>query len=453
MHILAFSPYPAALPPNGPPDESLSGSLHCFLDEPLNERSNKQAGKQTGKQAGKQADRQTGRLANRQSGRPASASSNGPVNGHSRASAFVLGVVFITFFLSLCSFTTLASASTSANLRQRISQEEAKAKKRKDSLKRLTQQERTVNANLARSEKRVAQLEKNLDSLRAKLKELSVSDTQAEEDYKKAEAEQARTVAVQQELLRLLWQIQAKRESIGSRDMLDWDATDREFSWSVELLSSLDSYQKQLLQQQKELQAILSKRTRYAKEVEENLAKANAEKDNLLQAQLSYNQELGKLRSQKEDAEAELKRVLQIVDDLNLELSKVGTDIQAIKGNVNWPVQGKKLKGFAPKANPPHRGIAFSAPEGSPVTAVATGKVVHNDILRGFGTVLILQHDSSYYSLYAFLGKSPMKVGTQAKRGQQIGSVGYYPAIEASGMYFELRHKQQAVNPEPWFKK
>ena len=359
----------------------------------------------------------------------------------------------MAFFLCFAALPAPSEASTSANLRQQIAQEETKAKKRKDSLRRLTEQERTVNANLARAEKRVTQLEKNLETLRTKLKELSTSDTQAEEDYKKTEAEQARTVAVQQELLRLLWQIQAKRETIGSRDMLDWDATDREFSWSVELFASLDHYQKQLTQQQKELQAILNKRTQYAKEVEANLAKANAEKEKLLQAQLSYSQDLGKLRSQKEDAETELKRVLQIVDDLNLQLSKTGTDIQAIKGNVNWPVQGKKLKGFAPKANPPHRGIAFSAPEGSPVTAVATGKVVHNDILRGFGTVLILQHDSSYYTLYAFLGKSPMKVGTQAKRGQQIGAVGYYPAIEANGMYFELRHKQQAVNPDRWFKK
>ncbi len=371
----------------------------------------------------------------------------------SRFAHLFVAFTAITFFLCFTTFPEVSEASTSANLRQRIAQEETKAKKRKDSLRRLTEQERTVNANLARAEKRVTQLEKNLDTLRTKLKELSTSDTQAEEDYKKTEAEQARTVAVQQELLRLLWQIQAKRETIGSRDMLDWDATDREFSWSVELFASLDHYQKQLMQQQKELQAILNKRTQYAKEVEANLAKANAEKEKLLQAQLSYSQDLGKLRSQKEDAEIELKRVLQIVDDLNLQLSKAGTDIQAIKGNANWPVQGKKLKGFAPKANPPHRGIAFSAPEGSPVTAVATGKVVHNDILRGFGTVLILQHDSSYYTLYAFLGKSPMKVGAQAKRGQQIGSVGYYPAIEANGMYFELRHKQQAVNPERWFKK
>ena len=376
-----------------------------------------------------------------------------PQGFFSRSAGLFIAFTAILFFLCFATIPEPSEASTSANLRQRIAQEETKAKKRKDGLRRLTEQERTVNANLARAEKRVTQLEKNLDTLRTKLKDLSTSDTQAEEDYKKTEAEQARTVAVQQELLRLLWQIQAKRETIGSRDMLDWDATDREFSWSVELFASLDHYQKQLLQQQKELQAILNKRTQYAKEVEANLAKANAEKEKLLQAQLSYSQDLGKLRSQKEDAETELKRVLQIVDDLNLQLSKAGTDIQAIKGNVNWPVQGKKLKGFAPKANPPHRGIAFSAPEGSPVTAVATGKVVHNDILRGFGTVLILQHDSSYYTLYAFLGKSPMKVGAQAKRGQQIGAVGYYPAIEANGMYFELRHKQQAVNPDRWFKK
>ena len=377
---------------------------------------------------------------------------------HNGVSSLFLFCLFGLSFLAL-SFVCIdvaqanSKAPTGASLRQQIHQEEAKAKKRRESVKKLTQQERTVNANLSRTEKRITQIENNLDNLRIKLKELSVSDTQAEEKYAQVKAEQNRTIAVQQELLQLLWQIHAKRESVGSRDILDWDTTDREHSWSVELFSSLDMYQKQLLQQQKELSAIVNKRTKLAQQVEQNLAKANAEKDNLLKAQLSYGQQLSKLRAQKADAETELKAILQMVDNLNLQLSKVGSDLQAIKGNARWPVQGKKVKGFAPKANPPHRGIGFSAPEGSPVTAIATGKVVHNDILRGFGTVLILQHDNSYYTLYAFLGKSPMKIGAQAKRGQQIGSVGYYPAIETSGMYFELRHKQQAVNPDQWLKK
>ena len=81
---------------------------------------------------------------------------------------------------------------------------------------------------------------------------------------------------------------------------------------------------------------------------------------------------------------------------------------------------------------------------------MAGGKVVHNDVLRGFGTVLILQHGDDYYSLYAFLGNSPLQVGQDVAGRQQLGTVGYYPAIRGPGLYFELRFKQKAINPEQW---
>jgi septal ring factor EnvC (AmiA/AmiB activator) len=126
-------------------------------------------------------------------------------------------------------------------------------------------------------------------------------------------------------------------------------------------------------------------------------------------------------------------------------------DIAKLRGKLPWPVTGKLRKRYAPGATPTVRGLGFSADDRSAVRAVAAGTVVHNDILRGFGTVVIIQHDKDYFSLYAFLGSSPMRVGDQVRGGQQLGTVGFYPAIEGPGLYFELRYKQKPINPEQWF--
>ena len=61
------------------------------------------------------------------------------------------------------------------------------------------------------------------------------------------------------------------------------------------------------------------------------------------------------------------------------------------------------------------------------------GKVVHDDVLRGFGRVIILLHDESWYSLYAFLAESKVDMGQEVKAAQPIGLAGFYPRRTGRG--------------------
>jgi septal ring factor EnvC (AmiA/AmiB activator) len=53
--------------------------------------------------------------------------------------------------------------------------------------------------------------------------------------------------------------------------------------------------------------------------------------------------------------------------------------------------------------------------------------------------------------VYAFLSEITVNLGQNVVRGQRMGLAGYYPAIKGNGLYFELRYRQNAVNPEGWF--
>ena len=371
-----------------------------------------------------------------------------------RLSAVFFPALVLCAFL-FCLFASLPARAASpplAELRGMLAKEQKKAAERKQSLKRLTERERKLNSDLAVAEKRVLELERGLSTHQTKLLELGSADDKARREYEALLAEQAKTEQAQTETLRLLWEITGRNIVVGSRNMLDWAQTDREYAWSRELYAALEKYRLLLDRQEAKLVEGRGRRDKLSRDMQKRMAAVSNEKNQLLKARLDYDRQLADLRKKRGSTEAELNDILRLVDSLNLEITRrAGGDIASMKGKLPWPVNGKVRLRYAPQAVPASRGLGFSAPERAEVRAVAGGKVVHNDILRGFGTVLIMQHGEDYYTLYAFLGSSPLRVGQEVASREKIGTVGLYPVLQGPGLYFELRFKQKAINPEQWF--
>ncbi len=362
-------------------------------------------------------------------------------------------VVCAAVLLALLSAAFCAAAEVDVDsLKARLRDEQNNAAQRRQSLQRLTDEERRVNAGLAAAERRILELERGIAEQQNRLEELAKSDAGAKAEYEALLADITRTEKAQAELLGLLWETTGKRISVGGREMSDWDVADREYIWSKELYGRLEEYRTTLDDREARLAEVLGRRRKISETVEQSLVQVAGEKENLLKERLSYSRKLEDVRDRKKDTEEELRDILKLVGSLNLQLEKAGQGkIENMKGRLPRPVPGTVRLSYAPGADPPRRGLGFAASDGQRVMAVAAGKVVHNDILRGFGTVLILQHGNNYYSLYAFLGNSPLAVGSNVAAGAAIGTVGWYPAISGPGLYFELRFKQKAINPLPWF--
>ncbi len=343
------------------------------------------------------------------------------------------------------------AAPSASQLEKNLAKEQERATARRTTLRRLTEEERKIDKGLAQAEARILELESGIENHRKKLVELARTDSKAREEYEVLLAKQAATEKALAETLHLLWEVTAKRLAVGSRDMLDWAETDREYAWSSRLYASLEQHRKQLDSQETQLIEVLGRREKLALQIQSRLSTVNDEKQRLLQNRIAYEQKLADVRRQKVDTETELTRILSLVENLNLQLTETGGgDFGTLKGRLPWPVKGKVRQKYAPTATEPFRGWGFAADDGTEVFAVAAGKVVHNNLLRGFGTVLILRHGEDYYSLYAFLGDSPLKVGEDVTSRRRIGTCGYYPAAGGAGLYFELRFKQKAINPEQW---
>ena len=96
-----------------------------------------------------------------------------------------------------------------------------------------------------------------------------------------------------------------------------------------------------------------------------------------------------------------------------------------------------------------HMGIDYSAPIGTPIFSVATGKVVHLGYNGAFGNLIILEHPGNYRTYYAHLSSynTELEVGNEVRRGLEIGYVGSTGRSTGPHLHFELRKDGVYLDP------
>ncbi|MDN2717367.1 peptidoglycan DD-metalloendopeptidase family protein [Janthinobacterium sp. SUN120] len=126
----------------------------------------------------------------------------------------------------------------------------------------------------------------------------------------------------------------------------------------------------------------------------------------------------------------------------------------SMKGQLRAPVAGKIAARFGSKRGdgPSWKGVFIRTGEGSEIHAIAGGRVVFSDWLRGFGNLIIVDHGGQYMSIYGNNQSLLKRVGDAVKGGEAIASAGNSGGNEESGLYFELRHQGRAFDPATWVK-
>ena len=124
-----------------------------------------------------------------------------------------------------------------------------------------------------------------------------------------------------------------------------------------------------------------------------------------------------------------------------------------LKGSLRLPVRGELANQFgSPRqgSGVAWKGVLIRARPGEEVRAVAGGRVVFADWLRGFGNLLILDHGDGYLSLYAYNESLLRQVGDRVGSGEPIGTVGSSGGSEETGLYFEIRFQGRPIDPLSW---
>ena len=111
-----------------------------------------------------------------------------------------------------------------------------------------------------------------------------------------------------------------------------------------------------------------------------------------------------------------------------------------------FPARGRIVHGFSalPFGN---KGIDIQGAYGETILASAPGRVVYAGAgIRGYGNLIILKHNDSYLSAYAYNKTINVKEGVWIKAGQVIGTMGRTDAGNVL-LHFEIRRNGQPVNP------
>jgi septal ring factor EnvC (AmiA/AmiB activator) len=132
----------------------------------------------------------------------------------------------------------------------------------------------------------------------------------------------------------------------------------------------------------------------------------------------------------------------------------------ALRGKLELPVDGQLGARFGaarrdedgqPQAGAPTwKGLFIRAPAGAEVHAVAAGRVVFADWLRGFGNLLILDHGNGLLSVYGNNETLLRGVGDSVQAREVIAAVGSTGGSQDSGLYFELRYQGKPFDPLAW---
>lgn len=131
-----------------------------------------------------------------------------------------------------------------------------------------------------------------------------------------------------------------------------------------------------------------------------------------------------------------------------------GKGFAELKGQLPWPVQGAITERFGSRRfETTLDGAVIGAREGADIRAVADGRVVYADWLRGYGLMLIVDHGKGFMSLYAFNQSLYKSVGERIRAGERVASVGRSGGRSQASLYFGIRKQGRPVDPEQWCRK
>jgi septal ring factor EnvC (AmiA/AmiB activator) len=128
-----------------------------------------------------------------------------------------------------------------------------------------------------------------------------------------------------------------------------------------------------------------------------------------------------------------------------------GEGFRALLGRLSYPIEATIENSFGRIKDSEtglfvfHKGLSFRSAPGQTTTSVADGTVVYAGPLKNYGSVVILEHSGGYYTLYGNLNSVAVQKGDLVKTEQGLGLTSDVP------LYFEIRNRNVAVDPSPWF--
>ena len=127
------------------------------------------------------------------------------------------------------------------------------------------------------------------------------------------------------------------------------------------------------------------------------------------------------------------------------------------RGALPPPVVGRLVRRFQDPAYAAddatfQNGITIAVDGRTQVRAVYGGEVIFAGYMRGYGKLVIIDHDLQYCSVSARFDDLAVREGDRVSQGQVLGTTGEVATLFGDGLYFEIRRGTVAEDPLLWFR-
>lgn len=126
----------------------------------------------------------------------------------------------------------------------------------------------------------------------------------------------------------------------------------------------------------------------------------------------------------------------------SLEAPRKPAENTATATKFSWPTEGKVISTFDPN----RKGIDIAGQLGQPITSAGDGTVLYAKNMRGYGNLVILDHNDGLVTAYAHNKTILVKEGQTVTRGQKIAEMGNSDT-DAVKLHFEVRQMGKPVDP------
>ncbi|MCX7913514.1 MAG: peptidoglycan DD-metalloendopeptidase family protein [Thermodesulfovibrionales bacterium] len=403
-------------------------------------------------------------------------------NCYSSALFYFLLLSFMIAFLLWFSFDNLVVARSPQEEYKQIQEQMKIHKKKLESTKKT---EKNILEELRKLNLELAEIEKKLQLQRDKITDLQNNIRELNSEIKSYNEKLSHQKRLLKKRIKAIQRMAYENEPI----LVILSAEDPDQILKViRYLRDISEYDKSLIkryqttinllrQKVSKLQAFeaeLQKEEESYRKLEASHKEQKVQKEKLL---VSVKKEKSYYENMIKELKEASNRIMQIIEEANRkerELKKKKGEVKApvreedlpeysaftkLKGKLNWPVVGTIAIPYGSQTDPIFNlpvfrsGIHIKTSPNSQVKAVYEGKVVFADSFKGFGQLVIVSHGGGYHTLYGNLSRIFPKNGAIIQERELIGETGESQLLGTYGLYFEIRYKGRALNPEHWLKK
>jgi septal ring factor EnvC (AmiA/AmiB activator) len=361
--------------------------------------------------------------------------------------------------------TAAALAQDPQDKAARLKELRAQIEQVKEALSEDRAREDELTRELRRLEERIGRLNADLDDVEQRLRTKSARVDELREDYAAASErlatqrrflrQQLRAAYMQGQEAYLQLLLDQEDPEAVDRMMVYYDyfndARSERIRSAVEDLAELRELRDSLDAELAELDQLREKRS-------QSLEQLRAQRSERKQLLTRLRERIGERDDRLTRLQADAEQLSNLVAGLRGNLSDIPKDqaaqraFSSRKGELGWPLVGDVLGDYGSRRAEgiTWNGLLIDADAGEPVRAVAHGRVVFADWLRGLGLLIIIDHGDGYMTLYGHNQSLYSEAGDWVSAGDVVATVGASGGREKAALYFELRSKGQPIDPTAW---